>query len=959
MGEDTKHPTLRDACRSYIDALKTATNFIFAYLGQHSAEPPIMPKTCRTTRRSHYIAPPVHESRENEKLPNLRHKMQQNANNEDSRQHPSQMPRPKIKLTYLKLDRNQDQRTALSPTAELAKQHHLTMTTETNENSKKTHDMEEPMSFEMLINNMGKATPKSTPNSVKHSAGNEENAETDTKREAPWQKVARKPKQVVNYMVVPKTMPRGTLNRDGVEPASKYRIPINIRIAKPKGARGEFNVGRILQAMMSALQEVHPSTVLLSYNNKGPQIENVDDLPEEETQGENYMEDPTTVKYKEFLGRMQIQSNIELNEYKRNTTFVNWLSKEQISVDRSDLRTTKPTGIGFVLFAATAGDLLDVQRARFSKQMPECPPFQLSAQWLKDEGDTHSTRVIHVSTDPDEEDDVIDAFHQLNMKQRRFYTWDEYRALNMNQQITVIAKQNEFRAELFSYIFTGFTNEASDTVMRDDEPKLLAIRNEQHTIVGWKYLNSDEPIKDRNVLDKCIRNHMNLTMTTIHAFMMKEYKSGDGTALFNFVHESVGGTIEVLVTKQHQPETRRLQKRLLADLCRYMSNATVRTVFQDPDDIMNEMYTGTKWAPFNIQSEIEETHDTATVNSNQRYAKKRKTQKFTPSPTMQRQRADINYNEGAWTDPPTSIIDTHKFFAPEHPPHVRLFSTPHPTRKHADEARNNNQMEIDNSNALPTNENPLDIPLPEATQTEDVSIITDLEIDTASIPPARVPTTLQLRQLQNDESQKIQKATSTNALQAQVNAIATENNEMRTTMQDLTYQLHQMKTATLEKLHTIEAITETKQASIQSTLDQITKKNDEQTDWMKSMVELQTKLVEKMNSNERTSMTSQEEPLDLTTERPTPAKPTAVQATSEKAIRYNPYAKRNNIIAVTTSTLKKQAVESIEENTMDYDDDSDSSEASSVYIANRIDNPTKANELRRRGQYSKPPAASK
>lgn len=173
-----------------------------------------------------------------------------------------------------------------------------------------------------------------------------------------WKKVPSRNRNRQNELEVPRTMLNGAATLEGVKPASKHRMPIRIKVAKPRGLRGDFSIGRILQAMLLAFQEVHPPTQLTTHNNRGPNISQVQELPEAEEELLNYMEAPNP-KRAEFTGRIYIISDIGMNDFRRHDKLVNWLNREQISIERSDLRTTTPNEIGFILLASPAGDMLD------------------------------------------------------------------------------------------------------------------------------------------------------------------------------------------------------------------------------------------------------------------------------------------------------------------------------------------------------------------------------------------------------------------------------------------------------------------------------------------------------------------------------------------------------------------------------------------------------------------------
>lgn len=255
------------------------------------------------------------------------------------------------------------------------------------------------------------------------------------------------------------------------------------------------------------------------------------------------------------------------------------------------------------------------------------PPYQLTARWIKFE-ETHQARMLAVTTDAGNEESIIEALKMINSEgYRRFYTWEEHRTLNRKQKLTLVVDQTKFRNTFYSQVFHGFTDAADEIVMWKDKQTLVAMTDNNNIITGWRYHDEEDAIMDGDEIEKRIYHNMNLTATTIPEFMMAEYKSGDGTALFEYVHDSINGSIEVVVKDNDQPETRRLKNIILADLCRNMSDKTIRASFMEPDDIVESMYQLPQWIPFDIQNDIVETDDAEFAAIN-RTAKKRKTQKI-------------------------------------------------------------------------------------------------------------------------------------------------------------------------------------------------------------------------------------------------------------------------------------------------------------------------------------------
>lgn len=388
--------------------LVNSLTVLLTYITTRSAQPPnghlFLPQP-KSDKNYHH----AYKSYAQTKSSNWRHKIRKNAKLSKLHCPHCQQQANENALTYPKPDQIRASTDTLTNSNESAKINRITMTTNQAKNSMKGIASEAKPTLAMLLRKL--SAPKPTTGENGEAQRNNNNGEQTNGAE--WMPVPTRNRNRINELEVPKTIPKGAPTYEGIKPASKYRMPISIRIAKPRGARGDFSIGRILQTMLLAFQEVHPPTQIAPYTKIGHNVHHLKDLPEAEGDLEHYIESPKP-KRSEFTGRIHFITDIGINEFRRNDKLVNWLNKEQISIDRSDLRTTNPQQIGYILLSATAGDLLDTQKARFNSKMePGCPPYQLTARWLN-YGENVRTRIIGVSTDEGEEATVAEYLKAIN-----------------------------------------------------------------------------------------------------------------------------------------------------------------------------------------------------------------------------------------------------------------------------------------------------------------------------------------------------------------------------------------------------------------------------------------------------------------------------------------------------------------------------------------------------------------
>jgi hypothetical protein len=414
-------------------------------------------------------------------------------------------------------------------------------------------------------------------------------------------------------------------------------LPITIRLQNPTpGRNGKFDHRQILEAILQAFQyvdpvsNIRPSMVSPHYNNTNMNICKPNDIPCPVGEIKEYIEISPAQHHDNFCARIITNSNHDLNHYKRNSVFVNWLKSEKIQLDRNPLRSTlKPHQIGFFSHMMPRADQTDLYELRSQLSVTSsCPPFFLQIKHIK--AAFGITKVWNIYANTLDTDKIISelnlAYNTPNL--RHFFTWKEYQSLHHSQQLTILKLQNTFITEYRSLLVSGFKpDNNTDHVMWDDDLTMNQTTDSTGQPNGqWQFdTDTDDIVLSHETIEDRFYQGINLTTTTISDFMQQAFISGDQTPVFAHVYAPILGTHEVLVHSQHIPEAMDLIKVINTDLCRIMNHRAIITNFVEFDDIILSNTTNDKWQPFDIQLSIERSVAYNNEPNDRKQTKRRRT----------------------------------------------------------------------------------------------------------------------------------------------------------------------------------------------------------------------------------------------------------------------------------------------------------------------------------------------
>jgi hypothetical protein len=143
-------------------------------------------------------------------------------------------------------------------------------------------------------------------------------------------------------------------NDDDMVQKTKVVLPLTIKINPPRGRdnkRFEYKNARILSATIKAFQMIESETyvgTLLDDDPDYPILHRAFEIPLEEEYLAKYMEEPTVGKDKSYTVRVYMHTNYQLEHFKQNLKFMNYLKDSNIQIDYNDLDTVNPVTVGFM-----------------------------------------------------------------------------------------------------------------------------------------------------------------------------------------------------------------------------------------------------------------------------------------------------------------------------------------------------------------------------------------------------------------------------------------------------------------------------------------------------------------------------------------------------------------------------------------------------------------------------------
>jgi hypothetical protein len=392
---------------------------------------------------------------------------------------------------------------------------------------------------------------------------NEDDKNQTAGKEGEWQKVNEKDKDKeikemtdkISNKLLPKKLPDfGNINNENTTSTSII-IPLSIKIVAPKKTNLKFKSSRVVAAVLQALQNVYFDTYLapIDADTMIEAISNPKNIPIDESNIKQYLQKSMNARNGVFHGKIYLNTNHKLQEYKTNLELQQYLREENIVIDVNDLDDINPVIVGFLEQNFPSYQTLDMHTNRLKKWMPvDCPKFQLNIQSLYAITGIR-TRVVVIKCDESNVDNMNANLNDLASKEMiDYFPWNDFTCLPPEKRLTVVKDINKWKALHRNLFIDGFKDE------NDDVP--MVYNNEAYP---------DNALINVGVSDY-LENHV---------------KTSTGAKLFEMVYGPVNGTREVIVKLDNFSQAFEFQKIAKGELAKQMDDEAISHVFSDPESV--------------------------------------------------------------------------------------------------------------------------------------------------------------------------------------------------------------------------------------------------------------------------------------------------------------------------------------------------------------------------------------
>jgi hypothetical protein len=391
--------------------------------------------------------------------------------------------------------------------------------------------------------------------------------------------------------------PTPRYNEDWItEKYTKNVLPVTMRITAPKNYK--VKNGRALIALMRILQRIDQTTYIgpIDTTTKKSNLLHPSMVPKDEDSLSNYMEQPTTGRFKNYSVRIYICTNHDLEFFKKDQDLIDYLGGESIALEYNDLDSVLPPNIGFLLDIIARPETIQLHKDRIKQLLPSnAPRFNMSVQTIHGP-DNSNARIFMLKCDKLHLSSLTRMFREIDETHIKFFPWNSYAILQAGQKLTIINRQLSYANSYRSLLLTGFKDHNDNITMKMIDPDDMEIKPD------------DDKLNDVLVAD----------------YLRYYTQSSQGTNLFEYVFPPFSGdTREFIVKTSLVAEAASYLEYGKGELARHMSATSIEAVFVDPEEAHTEaLYP--PWKPFlhaiNIPvTEIKNPYQTDNKNKRTRY----------------------------------------------------------------------------------------------------------------------------------------------------------------------------------------------------------------------------------------------------------------------------------------------------------------------------------------------------
>jgi hypothetical protein len=384
----------------------------------------------------------------------------------------------------------------------------------------------------------------------------------------------------MSQIYLPKSLPPDC-NFDEKIVDTTYELPVTVKITAHNSVN-IFKNSRIVVGILRALQMVDKNTYLnpIDKNSKTPKLYRSSDLIPGNEDVLQYAEEPKKGKFDSYTMRIYISSNRDLNYYKQNQGFREYITTEKMVIDYNDLESTNPINAGFLVNVIARPETMSIYKARINQLLPDrSPRFNLSVQALH--GPNQKTcRVFMIKCDKKNVVEIVKVLNKIVHPCINFFSFQSFLNMTPGKKLTVVLDQYNWSTNYRSLLLNGFKDNEDNIPMYVEEDDDMDLTEEE------------EELKN----------------TSVSNYLRYHVRASNGEPLSEYVYPPCNGTREFLVTVANFYDGLNYMEVGRGELCRMMNDNATQAVFINPDEAITMSIEEDVWTTYERAEKILETN---------------------------------------------------------------------------------------------------------------------------------------------------------------------------------------------------------------------------------------------------------------------------------------------------------------------------------------------------------------
>jgi hypothetical protein len=254
----------------------------------------------------------------------------------------------------------------------------------------------------------------------------------------------------------------------GRQYAPRYPIIIQYNIqVKPQTVTAEFQIELIIRSLLSTMQDVDLTAAILFHTDKSaPNLVHNDMIPTTDSEMSKYVEDPCASSsgvHGKLSARLTFQTTMTFPAIKRDAKVSAWIQQYGLFFDKSELRTTRTTYIGFFDKKLPHGTRIPIFTSLLNKLVHISKPFQIMSHLVNASEKTNNSAIRTYAygvliASPADEATILQEMAHFQCPHMKFYGWEKFKdkSTSMADREKDLIEMGDYVTPHMSLVFNGF-----------------------------------------------------------------------------------------------------------------------------------------------------------------------------------------------------------------------------------------------------------------------------------------------------------------------------------------------------------------------------------------------------------------------------------------------------------------------------------------------------------------------